>query len=145
MKILRFSLIGFFMLFGLLVLANNSSVEAAEFCWTDDEGGRARLEITHVGHGHYSVNGRHTDISGNVEAVNGNGEVVAGPPNQLIIHITSSSFDADEVRAFLATIVLDLPSLNGSMEGLSLYYDKTTTSRGINFDGTITLTRVPCP
>ena len=107
-------------------------------------GGIARLEITHVGHGHYSVNGRHTDTSGNVEAVNGNGEIAAG---KFIIHITTSSFDADEVRAFFATIVLDLPvtNLNGIMEGLSLYYDKTTGSRDITFDGTMTLTRVPCP
>ena len=144
MKILRFSLISFFVLFGLLVLASNSSVEAAEFCWTDGTGGRARLEITHVGHGHYSVNGRHTDDSGNVEVVNGNGEVVDG---QFVMHITSSSFDADEVRSFLATIVLELPAtnFNGTLEGLSLYYDKSTGSSGISFDGPITLTRVPCP
>lgn len=151
-KILRFALISFFILFCLLNTAVSFGFEAGnaragylgEFCWEDPEGGIAQLAITSIGDGHYLVTGRHTDTSGNVEALIGNGEL---DPPHLIVHITSSSFDADEVRAFLATLVLDLPAadLNGVMEGLNLYYDKTTSSRDISYDGTIALTRVPCP
>ena len=104
--------------------------------------GIAKLAITKLGEGHYLVNGRHTDTSGNVESLIGNGEVVAG---QLIIHLTTSSFDAGEVRAFLATLVLDLPGLNGTIEGVNVYYEKLAGPGGVSYDGPMTLTKVPCP
>lgn len=105
-------------------------------------GGIAKLAITRIGDGHYLVNGRHTDTSGNVEAINGNAEIVG---TQVIMHITTSSFDMDEVRGFLATLVLDLSDLNGTMEGVNVYYDKPAGSGGVSCDGRMTLTRVPCP
>lgn len=142
MKILRFAVISFFILFGLLVLASSSSVEAAEFCWEDVDGGIARLEITHVGNGHYIVNGRHTDGSGIVQAVNGNAEIVG---TQLIMHITTSGFDGSEVRGFLGTGVFDLPGLNGTMEGINVSYEKPAGPPGVTYDGVQVLNRVPCP
>lgn len=145
MRTFRVALISFFILFCLGFMTHNARAEyIGEFCWEDPEGGIAKLAITSIGDGHYLVIGRHTDTSGNVEPLIGNGEVV---PGHLIVHITTSSFDADEVRAFLATLVLDLPAtnLNGTIEGLNLYYDKTTDDRDITYDGTMALTRVPCP
>jgi hypothetical protein len=150
MKIFRVALISFFILFCLLNSTVTLGFEAGgargaymgEYCWQDDEGGIAKLAITKIGDGHYLVNGRHTDTSGNVEAVIGNGEVVAG---QLIVHLTSSSFDAGEVRAFLATLVLDLPGLNGIIEGVNVYYDKPAGPGGVSYDGTQNLTKVTCP
>ena len=145
MKIFRVALISFFILFCLGFEGHSARAEyLGEYCWQDDEGGIAKLAITKIGDGHYLVNGRHTDTSGNVEAVIGNGEVSAG---KLIVHITSSSFDADEVRGFLATLVLDLPptNLNGTMEGVDIYYDKSGSIGGVSYDGPVTLTRVPCP
>ena len=145
MKIFRVALISFFILFCLGFEGHSARAEyLGEYCWQDDEGGIAKLAITKIGDGHYLVNGRHTDTSGNVEAVIGNGEVAAG---KLIVHITSSSFDADEVRGFLATLVLDLPptNLNGTMQGVDIYYDKSGSIGGVSYDGPVTLTRVPCP
>lgn len=152
MRTFRLALVISFVLFGLLNSTVTLGFDAGsarggylgEFCWQDPEGGIAQLAITSIGDGHYLVTGRHTDTSGNVEALIGNGEL---DPPYLIVHITSSSFDADEVRAFLATLMLDLPAsdLNGIMEGLNLYYDKTTNSRDISYDDTVALTRVPCP
>ena len=145
MKIFRVALISFFILFCLGFEGHSARAEyLGEYCLQDDEGEIAKLAITKIGDGHYLVNGRHTDTSGNVEAVIGNGEVAAG---KLIVHITSSSFDADEVRGFLATLVLDLPptNLNGTMQGVDIYYDKSGSIGGVSYDGPVTLTRVPCP
>ena len=145
MRILRFLLISFFILFCLGFEAHNARAQyIGEFCWQDDEGGIARFAVTRTPNGQYAINGRHTDPppSSEVTAVNGNGERVG---SQIIMHITSSSFDANEVRAFLATIVLNVPGFNGTMEGLNLYVDKITGARDITYDGPITLTRVPCP
>jgi hypothetical protein len=146
MKILRFAVISFFIVFGLLVLAGGSSVEAAtyfgEFCWQDVGGGIARLAITDMGNGHLLVNGRHTEISGIVQAVNGNAEIVG---TQVIMHITTSGFDAGEVRGFLGNIVLDLPSLNGTIEGVNVNYEKPAGPGGITYDGVQTLTFISCP
>jgi hypothetical protein len=146
MKIYRFAVISFFMVFGLLVLVGSSSVEAAqylgEYCWQDSGGGIARLAITHMGNGHYLVNGRHTDPSGYVDAVNGNAEVVG---SQVIMHITSSGFDVNEVRGFMATIVLDHSSLNGTMEGVNVLYQKPAGPGVISYDGPQTLTFITCP
>jgi hypothetical protein len=150
MKIFRFALISFFTVFCLLNSAVSFGFEAGsarggymgEYCWQDDGGGIAKLAITKIGDGHYIVSGRHTDTSGNVEAVIGNGEVVAG---QLIVHLTSSSFDSGEVWAMLATIVFDLPSLNGTMEGVNVWYDKPGGPGGVSYDGAGTLTKVTCP
>jgi hypothetical protein len=152
MRIFRLALIISFMLLGLLNPAVTLGFEAGsdrgaymgEFCWQDPEGGIAQLAITKIGDGHYLVTGRHTDTSGNVEAVIGNGEV---DPPYFIVHITSSSFDVDEVRAFLATLVLDLPAsdLSGTMQGVNIYYDKSGGVGGVSYDGAMALTRVPCP
>ncbi len=146
MKTLRFAVMSFFMLFGLLILGGGSSVKAAnylgEFCWQDPEGGIARLAVTDMGDAHFLLHGRHTDTLGNAEAVNGNAEVVG---NQVIIHITSSGFDSGEVRAFWGTIVLDLSDLNGTIEGLNVDYEKPAGPGVITYDGVQTLTFISCP
>jgi len=150
MRTLRLALIISFVLFALLNSAVCWGFEAGsarggymgEFCWEDDEGGIVQLAITKLGDGHYLINGRHTDTSGNVQALIGNGEVAAG---QLVVHLTTSSFDAGEVWAFLATAVFDLPGLNGIIEGLDVWYEKPAGPPGVGYDGTQTLTKVPCP
>ena len=142
MKNFRLTVIGFFMLFGLLILAINSSVEAAEYCWSDADGGIAKLEITHVGNGHYIVNGRHTEASGEVQAVIGSAEIVG---SQVIMHFSTSGFDANEVRGMLATGVFDFPGLNGVVEGVNINYKKPTGPPSVKYDGPQVLTRVPCP
>jgi hypothetical protein len=150
MKIFRFALISFFMVFCLLNSVVSWGFDAGsarggymgEYCWQDDEGGIVKLGITKIGDGHYLVTGRHTDPSGHVEALIGNGEVVAG---QFIMHLTSSEFDSGEVCAFLATGVLNLPSLNGTIEGVNVLYSKPAGPGGVSYDGPITLTKVPCP
>jgi hypothetical protein len=146
MKIFRFPVISFFIVFGLLVLAGGSSVEAAtylgEYCWQDVDGGIARLAITNMGNEHYLVNGRHTETSGLVQVVNGNAEIVGA---QVIIHITTSTFDANEVKGFLGTMVLDLPGLDGTLEGVDVSYEKPAGPGAVTYDGVQTLTFISCP
>lgn len=150
MKILRFAVISLFILFGLLVLPGTFikaygagiPIYLGEFCWEDPGGGIARLGLTHMGDGHFLVNGTHTETPDIVQAVNGNAEIVG---TQLIMHITSSGSDASEARAFFGTIVLDLATLDGTVEGLGVYYEKPMGPSGINYDGVQTLTFVSCP
>ena len=114
-----------------------------EFCWQDPDGGIAKLALTYMGDGHFLVNGRHTETSGIVQAVNGNAEVVG---TEFIMHITTSGSDASEARAFLGTIVLDLATLHGTIEGLGIWYEKPPADiGGISYDGVQTLTFISCP
>ncbi|MHC4687065.1 MAG: hypothetical protein ACYTEW_22570 [Planctomycetota bacterium] len=148
MKILRFAVISFFIVLGLLVLVGSPSVQAAnylgEFCWQDEEGGILRLAITNMGDGHYIVNGRLTPTVGNVEAVHGNAEVVLGG-TKVLIHLTTSGFDASDAWSYTGTAVLNLPGLDGFVDGVSTWYDKQGGQSGITWDGQEVLTRVACP
>ena len=146
MRIFRFAVISFFIVLGLLVLVGSSSVEAAtyygEYCWQDAEGGILRLAVTDMGNGHLLVNGRLTPTVGNVEAVHGNAEVVG---TQVIIHITTSGFDADDIWSYTGNVVLDVQSLDGFVDGVSTWYEKQGGQSGITWDGQEALTYITCP
>lgn len=147
MKILRFAVISFFIVLGLLVLVGSSSVQAAnylgEFCWQDEEGWILRLAITDMGNGHYIVNGRDT-FNGEVEAVHGNAEVVLGG-TKVLIHLTTSGFDATEVWSYVGTAVLNLPGLDGFVDGIDTWYQKQGGQSGISWEGQWPLTHIACP
>lgn len=151
MRILRFALIISFVLFCLLNSSGSFGFEAGgslvqgymgEYCWQDSDGGIARFAVTKVGNGHYIVNGRHTEASGKVQAMIGNGEVVE---NQFIMHLTTSSFNAQGISGLFTTAVLDLPGLNGTGESLEVWYEIAGGSTGITYRGPLTLTRISCP
>ena len=147
MKIFRFAVISFFIVLGLLVLVGSSSVQAANYlgeaCWQDSEGWILRLAITDMGNGHYIVNGRST-YNGEVEVVNGNAEVVLGG-TKVLIHMTTSGFDATETWSYVGTAVLDIPGLDGFIDGIDTWYDKQGGQSGISWEGQEPLTLIACP
>jgi hypothetical protein len=147
MKILRFAVISFFIVLGLLVLVGSSSVQAAnylgEFCWQDSEGWILRLAFTNMGDGHYMVNGMAT-LDDEVELMSGNAEVVLGG-TKVLIHLNTSGFDATETWSYTGTAVLNLPGLDGFIDGVDTWYDKQTQQSGISWGGQEPLTRIACP
>ena len=145
MKSFRFAIISFFILFGLLVLAGSSSVEASdylgEFCWESAKGWLIRIALTHAGDGHYTVNGRVTE-NGHVQAGHGNAEIVG---SEVIMHLTSSGFDDTGIWTCVGTAVLDPATLDGVLNSMGIYCDKITGDCEISWNGQQALTHISCP
>ena len=148
MKIFRFVVIGFFILFSLLNSPPSFGFETnsarggylGEFCWETEDGTILRLGFTHVGNGHYIVNGR-TIEPGEVHALHGNAEIVGG---QVITSVVSTGFDDYSTWNYVGTWVFSLSTRDGYVESIGHYYDKTTSQFEVIQKGE-TITSIPCP
>jgi len=113
-----------------------------EFCWSANGGlDMVRLGITHLGDTHFLVTGTVVETSGTVNVVNGNMEIVNG---EILMHITSSCIAPKDNATYSGTVVLDINTLNGYVEGVGIYADRTSGQTGTSYDGTQTLTFTTC-
>jgi hypothetical protein len=139
-------------LLGLLLAGGLSPVQAAnylgDFCWQAPDGGVAKFAVNDMGGGHYFLNGRTNKAGGVLDSVAfGNAEVVG---SQIYLAITSTGGDTGGTWGAFNRVVLDLATLNGSVEGLEVDHSQTSASPFANgmilsYQGVQTLTFVPCP
>jgi hypothetical protein len=149
MKIFRFTLSSFVLTVFLLGWVGTSAAARSlwpkkhgELCWeTGAPGELVRLYVTNMGNGHYLVLGSVAE-NGNIQAVHGNAELVG---EEVIMHVTASGSDEYEVFGFQGSVALDLSTLDGTADGISLSCDKTTNVCELNYDGEVALDLVPCP
>ena len=143
-------ILGFVLTAFLLCSLSPANVEGAdlwpknrgEVCWDASNGGSVRLFVTNMGKNHYIVNGTHSDPPDYIVLLNGNAEIIG---DRVIMHITSSSSDADTIWGYLSNADLDKATLNGIVDSISYHFVKTDNDRGFEYDGEITLTHTSCP
>ena len=116
-----------------------------EFCWQTDDGDILELGVTHIGDGHYLVTGKLVETDGKIEPVNGNAEIIN---NKVYMTTSSAGGHASETWTFTGRWVLEKATLNGTVEIMGVYHDKTSPDpehAGLDYDGPFAVTFVPCP
>lgn len=139
-------------LVGFLLAGSLPTVQAGnylgEFCWQSPDGVVGKFAVNDMGAGHFLLNGRVMDPGGvGVGAVNGNAEVVG---SQVYITITHMGKDESGTWGEFSRIILNLPDLNGTIEGVEV--EHSTTNPGpygngmqLHYHSPETLTFVTCP
>jgi len=138
-------------LVGLLLAGGLPTAQAGnylgEFCWQSTDGGVAKFAVTDMGGGHFLLNGKIIKPGGVIQEVaNGNAEVVG---SQIYMAVTSIGSGQSGTWGSLSRIV-DLATLNGSLEGLGVEHSMTNLGPFGNYmqlyyDGVQALTFVRCP
>lgn len=146
MRAFRFAAVSLFMVFFLILGIAISGAHAGnylgEFCWLCEDGSIMRIAITHMGNGHYLLNGKMTEPEGVIQAIHGNAEIVG---DKVYITTNSTRSTAEETDASMCHMVLDLATLNGNMESLQICHDSTSKEKHLKHVGPWTLTFIPCP
>jgi hypothetical protein len=134
-------------LLGVFLSGGLTPVQAAdylgEFCWQGGGGGTARLAVTHMGGGHFLLNGKLIGIV--TEPAVGSAEVLG---NNVYITLTTTGSDVIDTWASFGRVVLDLATLNGTVEVLGVDHSKISpdpNNASAFYDGLKTLTFVACP
>ena len=108
-----------------------------ERSWITNTGATIKLAIVKTYKGHYIVHGTITEYDGYVRCLNGNAEIVGG---NVIMHGSTSGIWGDELIGSIGMVELDLNTLNGDSEGLTIKYDKGLNVGEVDYDGIITWT-----
>jgi hypothetical protein len=145
MKIIRVSFIGVVavvMLIGWLGLEKAESAnlwpnKAGELSWITNTNAIIDLAVVKTYKNHYIVHGTITEADGYVRCINGNAEIVGG---SVIMHGSTSGFWDPELIGSIGHVELDLTTLNGESEGLTIKYDKNAQTGVVEYDGVITWT-----
>jgi len=118
-----------------------------EYCWELDDGAIIRLQITNVGNQHYLLNGRLEDPDGRIQPMIGNAEMKAGKVYMVTTSVGAGPLPSSETSAVIARFVLNLPSLNGTVEVSGLYHDPLGAPGNCHcgYEGPMNLTFVICP
>jgi len=133
----------------------NAGTYLGDFCWSIEgeiEGvsytSIMQVAVTDMGNGHYFLNGKETHTEEGetvIGAVHGNAEIV-GDKVYMTLHSANSS--PDGMGAWTEYVVLDWPSLDGTMEfvGISHEYDpEATQPTELEHFGPWTVTFITCP
>jgi len=112
-----------------------------EVCWTTN-GEIVRLAVVRTLNNHYLIHGTITEAGHKDTLINGNAEIIG---DEVMMHTTLSWARVDEVNTYSGIVTLDLTTLNGTYEGLSNYYVKSSGETGISYDGPHNLNYIPCP
>ena len=145
MKIVRVSFIGVaavVLLIGWLGLEKAESAnlwpnKAGELSWLTNTDAIIDLAVVKTYKNHYIVHGTITEDDGYVRCINGNAEIVNG---SVIMHGSTSGIWGTELIGSIGHVELDLTTLNGESEGLTISYDKGTSQGEVKYDGVITWT-----
>ena len=138
------------LLLGLLLAGGPSPVQAAnylgEFCWQSPDGGVGKFAVTDMGDGHFLLNGKIIQPAAVLDSVAfGNAEVVG---SQVYLLLTSMGSNTTDTWAAFNRVVLDLATLNGTLESINVNHSKTNPTASnaqTSYDGVQPLTFVPCP
>lgn len=151
MKVYRFLVLFFVLVVLLLSCLDISNAKAAdlwpkmrgELCWKTDAGDLLKVVVNNMGKGHYLLNGLLNEADGDITVVHGNAELVE---DKIYATTTSAGGDAYETWTFIGRWVMDRDTLNGTIEIMGVYHDKSIPDHaGLDYDGPITTTFVPCP
>lgn len=127
---------------GDTALAAGTPMYLGEYCWSANGGlDTVRLGITFLGDTHFLVTGTVSETNGNVNVVSGNMELVG---DDIMMHITSSCIATQDNATFSGTVMLDINTLDGYVEGVGVYATRTSGQTGTSYDGTQQLTFIPC-
>jgi len=154
MKILKVTIPCFILIAVLLFWVGLSDVESAnlwpnnrgELCWKNlVTGAIVKLAVTRTVGKHYLVHGTITnnpgDIDEYIQCLNGNAEIING---QVIMHFSTSGFDAAEVYVSSGRAEFDLATLWGVAEGIFTSYDKSSNTFSATFDAPHELELITC-
>ncbi|AMM41092.1 secreted protein [Candidatus Desulfofervidus auxilii] len=131
----------FFLMLGIAISDAYAGNYLGEFCWQDEEGGITKLAVTDMGNGHFLLNGIWTGDEGEIGVVHGNAEIVG---DKVYITITNVSSGEYGICSWMGLCILELATLNGNHEGLSIYYDRASGEIDLDYNSG-TLTFIPCP
>jgi hypothetical protein len=120
---------------------------ASEYCWELDDGAIIRLAVTNVGNQHYLLNGRLEELDGRIQPMIGNAEIKDGKVYMVITSAGAGPLPSSETSAIIGRAVLDLPSLNGTIEISGMYHDPLGSPGNCHcgYEGPMALTFVQCP
>lgn len=121
--------------------AAEASVFLGNFCWTSSFGDVIQLGVTDMGGGQFLLLGRST-FGSQVDAVNGNAEVVG---SQVLMTVSFSGADATESWSGTARVVLNLATLNGTIEAMGLDHEMSIPDSVFTFYDAGTVTPTACP
>lgn len=145
MKNLAYVLIGLvsiFCLTGFVSAKADASDYLGEFCWTMPDGLILKLGASHIGGGHYLVNGR--TLGGGrmlLDVVSGNAEIEG---NTIFVTLVSSGRDNEGMWTSTAYVQLDSSTFNGTYEGIG--HDRNYQDSSIDTEyETGSLTFIQCP
>jgi len=131
----------FFLMLGIAVSDAYAGNYLGEFCWQDSEGGITKLAVTDMGNGHYLLNGILTEDEGEIGVMHGNAEIVG---DKVYMTITAAGSAEDETWSWTGSFILELATLNGKREGVSIGYDRASGEIDLDYNSG-TLTFIPCP
>jgi hypothetical protein len=130
----------------LLVCGFSQAVYAdylGEYCLeTEEPGEYFKLGITRLAGGHYLVNGTLITLDSDVSLVHGTMEIIEG---QVIIHFTNSRVLETDNVVNIGTLILDLGTLNGIVEGISISADRINPGVKDYSAFTGNIFSIPCP
>jgi len=137
------------MLLGIAGFAGVPVGEAADYlgqlCWQGTAGEVLKMAVTHMGDGHFLLNGAGTTPNGNFDVFIGSAEVSG---SSVYMTTTSAGSSSSYTWGFIGRFVLNLSTLSGSGEIMGVSHSKTDPNPGntsLDYDGPITLTLIPCP
>ena len=128
----------------------NAGSYVGDYCWQwqiseegDTDTGIIRVAVTDMGNGHYFLNGKVTgEGEPSIQAIHGNAEIVG---NKVYMTLNGAGADPEEMCTYTVCVVLDWPSLNGTLEVIEICheYDSQEIEGGHVGPGTVTF--IPCP
>ena len=139
------------LLLGVLGLAGVPTGEASDylgqFCWqATSPGGSAvvKAAVTHMGDGHFLLNGNVAGSSAGLEPFVGSAEVSGSS-----VYMTTASAGSDSSGTWtsIGRFVLNLGTLSGSGELLGGSHSASgpPQNASLDYDGPVTLTFISCP
>ena len=111
--------------------------KAGELSWLTSTHAIVNLAVVNTYKKHYIVHGTITEDDGYVRCLNGNAEIVGG---SVIMHGSTSGIWGNELIGSIGMVELDLNTLHGESEGLTIKYDKATSLGEVDYDNIITWT-----
>jgi hypothetical protein len=149
MRAFRFVAVSLVMISFLILGIGVSNVKAGtylgEFCWEIEMEKKTpfviKYGVTDMGNGHLFLNGKGTTPDGYVVVCHGNAEIVEDKVYMVLIGtVNKDRYLVVSTRS----VILDLPGLDGTTEGIRTFYDKNTGEIGTGYDsGTFTFASCP--
>ncbi len=152
MRAFRFMTMSFVLIFALVICVGISKgytfTYYGELCWLVAETGDPdtsifKLAVSDMGGGHFILNGKEVDTSGDFDfyIIHGNAEVIG---SDVIITLNGSGSDAIETEVSTYHVTLSSPSLTGTYDEIWTFYAK---NQQLMVTGHVsgTFTFVSCP
>ena len=134
-----------FLILGIGISGAYAGNYLGEFCWEIEWEGKTpfvmKYAVTDMGNGHFLLNGKGTTPDGYVGVCHGNAEIVE---DKVYMELIGTVNKEDYLMVGNRSVILDLSSLNGTIEGIGRSYDRNTGEIRTGY-GSGTFTFVSCP